>query len=75
MNLLDNLIAPLKHIFNNHKYCDTSWCNALKSKVERKYTPTLTDSAHVRLLMAKRCTTIFPLSPKNKYVPFQYTIQ
>ena len=29
---IKNVNAPLEHLFNNHEYCKSEWCNALKSK-------------------------------------------
>ena len=31
-----NSNAPLEHMFNNHDYCSSEWCNALKAREENK---------------------------------------
>ena len=37
---VDKAKAVLEHLYDNHKYCDASWCMALKAKNEKKkYTP------------------------------------
>ena len=32
----NNAKAVLEHMFNNHKYCNSQWCLALKAKEEGK---------------------------------------
>ena len=34
------VLAPVEHLFNDHKYCDAEWCYVLKADKENKpYTP------------------------------------
>jgi len=34
--LIQNSKAVLEHMFDNHEYCNNSWCGALKAKQEGK---------------------------------------
>ena len=36
----EKVLAPVEHLFGNHKYCDAEWCYVLKAEKENKpYTP------------------------------------
>lgn len=35
-DFVKNAHSPLEHLFNNHAYCSSKWCNALKAEEEGK---------------------------------------
>ena len=34
-DIMENIMAPLDHLFDDHKHCDSSWCHK-KAKEEKK---------------------------------------
>ena len=60
-----NTNSPLEHLFGNHQFCDSAWCNTLKAQLEGKvYTHPL-GYYDKTSDVGKKCMNSFLPSPKN----------